>query len=58
MAHILGFKVVAEGVEDESHISMLLKFNCDIFQGFYFSKPINHFDFIKYKKLNDLASHA
>lgn len=50
MAHILGFNVIAEGVEDEKQLSILLDFNCDMFQGFYFSKPVNKDDFIEYKK--------
>lgn len=39
-AHIIGSEVVAEGVEDEEQVSVLKKYNCDIVQGFYYSKPM------------------
>jgi diguanylate cyclase (GGDEF)-like protein/PAS domain S-box-containing protein len=40
MAHSLGLKVVAEGVENEEQLFILNELNCDYVQGFYFSKPI------------------
>lgn len=40
MADSLNLKVVAEGIEDEFHISFLQNKNCDIFQGFKFGKPM------------------
>jgi len=40
MAHSLGLSVVAEGVETKEQLSLLAKFNCDLVQGYYFSKPI------------------
>ncbi|GAA3930087.1 EAL domain-containing protein [Litoribacillus peritrichatus] len=39
ISHTLGLEVVAEGVETEAQYHLLKKFNCDFFQGFYFSKP-------------------
>lgn len=36
----LGFKVLAEGVETKEQVEMLKKADCDIAQGFYFSKPM------------------
>jgi diguanylate cyclase (GGDEF)-like protein len=39
MAHSLGLKVVAEGVETEEQYSLLKELKCDFVQGFYFSKP-------------------
>lgn len=36
-----GFKVVAEGVEDESQKLLLETFGTDIYQGYLFSKPIS-----------------
>ncbi|MGH1461591.1 MAG: sensor domain-containing protein [Neptuniibacter sp.] len=41
MAHGLGLKVVAEGIEDETQLKMLNQFGCDIGQGYLFSKPIS-----------------
>ncbi len=39
LAHNLGFKVVAEGVEQKEIIELLLEFGCDNGQGYYYSKP-------------------
>jgi len=41
MAHRLGLKVVAEGIEDLSQIALLQEFKCDIGQGYYYTRPIN-----------------
>jgi diguanylate cyclase (GGDEF)-like protein/PAS domain S-box-containing protein len=40
MAHHLGLKVIAEGVETEPQFAFLKKSNCDEFQGYYFAKPM------------------
>ena len=40
MAHSLGLKVVAEGVETSSQLSLLCEQGCQTMQGFYFSKPL------------------
>jgi len=40
MAHQLGFKVVAEGVETEAQLQVLGELNCDTLQGFLFSRPL------------------
>ncbi len=46
MAHNLGLKVVAEGVESEATQVILAELNCDYCQGFYFSRalPIQAFN--------------
>jgi diguanylate cyclase (GGDEF)-like protein len=40
MAHALGMRVVAEGVENEQQIDVLKYLRCDEIQGFYMSKPL------------------
>lgn len=40
MAHALNLSVVAEGIERKEEYELLSKINCDMIQGFYFSKPI------------------
>lgn len=40
MAHSLGLKVVAEGVETKEQSELLTQLECDYLQGYYFSKPI------------------
>ena len=32
--------VVAEGVEDEATMSLLIEYGCDEAQGYYFSRPV------------------
>jgi EAL domain-containing protein (putative c-di-GMP-specific phosphodiesterase class I) len=39
MAHGLGYKVVAEGVEDEETARILKQLSCDKLQGFWLCKP-------------------
>jgi len=41
MAHSLGLKVVAEGVETEEQRALLAKQGCEIAQGYLFSKPVS-----------------
>ena len=41
MAHSLQMRVLAEGVETESQLALLLAHRCDALQGFYFSQPVD-----------------
>lgn len=40
MAHKLGLRVVAEGVEMEEQLIYLHQHECDLMQGYYFSRPV------------------
>jgi diguanylate cyclase (GGDEF)-like protein/PAS domain S-box-containing protein len=40
MAHNLGLEVIAEGVETEAQRSLLLDYDCRVFQGYLFSRPL------------------
>jgi diguanylate cyclase (GGDEF)-like protein/PAS domain S-box-containing protein len=40
LAHNLGLSVVAEGVEDEAALEMLVEYGCDSAQGYFFSRPL------------------
>jgi EAL domain-containing protein (putative c-di-GMP-specific phosphodiesterase class I) len=40
MAKDLEMGVITEGVETQQQIDMLADLGCNMFQGFYFSKPI------------------
>ena len=40
MAKRLGMEVISEGVETEGQFKNLTELGCDMFQGYYFSKPI------------------
>jgi diguanylate cyclase (GGDEF)-like protein/PAS domain S-box-containing protein len=41
MAHALGLKVVAEGVETEKQANSLKTMQCDYVQGYFYSRPIS-----------------
>ena len=45
MAHNLGIKVIAEGIETEEQHSMLKEMGCDYGQGYLYSKPLTIADF-------------
>jgi EAL domain-containing protein (putative c-di-GMP-specific phosphodiesterase class I) len=38
LAHNLGLTVVAEGVEDQAALDMLVDYGCDVAQGYFFSR--------------------
>jgi diguanylate cyclase (GGDEF)-like protein len=40
LAHNLGLKVTAEGVESKQVLDLLNSYDCDIAQGYFFSKPL------------------
>ena len=40
MAHSLGLRVVAEGVESEDQAHFLRSQGCDMLQGFLYSEPL------------------
>ena len=40
LAHPSGAKIVAEGIETEEQLAILVKLKCDLFQGYFCSKPI------------------
>lgn len=41
LAHNLGYKIIAEGVENKETLLELKALHCDIIQGYYISKPIS-----------------
>jgi len=45
MAHKLGLKVVAEGVETHEQHALLSAMQCDFGQGFFYARPLSHDDF-------------
>ncbi len=56
MAKWLGLMVVAEGVETKEQIEALKRMDCDYVQGFYYSKPVSHNEFIRMVGACDVAA--
>lgn len=55
MFHDVNKKVVAEGVESAEQMDALTGLDCDYLQGYYYSKPINEDEFIRFvSKYNSL----
>jgi EAL domain-containing protein (putative c-di-GMP-specific phosphodiesterase class I) len=50
LAHNLGMQVTAEGVENNKIAVRLRKLGCDTLQGYFFSRPCNEKDFIRWVK--------
>ncbi|TMP18465.1 bifunctional diguanylate cyclase/phosphodiesterase [Pseudoalteromonas sp. S2893] len=51
MSHSLGLSVVAEGVETSAQQKLLAELNCDLIQGYYFSKPLPALQLLDFKAL-------
>jgi polar amino acid transport system substrate-binding protein len=45
IAHGFQFTVIAEGIEDAQQLEVLKEMQCDMFQGYYFGKPVKKEDF-------------
>ena len=46
LAHELGLKVVAEGVEDRACLDFLAACGCDLIQGYFISRPLPLGEFV------------
>lgn len=53
MAHEIGIKTVAEGVETEEQVSFLRQSGCDYIQGYYYSKPLPEEEFVGFLEKAD-----
>jgi diguanylate cyclase (GGDEF)-like protein len=53
MAHEMGKKAIAEGVEERNQIDFLKNNNCDFVQGFLYSHPLEMADFVAFIEKQD-----
>jgi len=59
MAHKMGLKVVAEGIETAEQRDLLFGIGCDYGQGYYFSRPLAVDDFERLvKEQKDLVANS
>jgi PAS domain S-box-containing protein len=58
LAHNLGLKVVAEGTETAEHIKLLKELNCEMSQGYFFSRPADNQAMLKLLESNRSAATA
>ena len=49
LAHSLGMKVIAEGVETADQAKAVIELGCDEIQGFFFSKPLPAGEFLRWR---------
>ncbi|WP_213610713.1 EAL domain-containing protein [Pseudoalteromonas sp.] len=56
MAHQLGLKVIAEGIETKLQMDLLLEAGCDYGQGYLFSKPLHKASFMQLITTNQVIS--
>jgi EAL domain-containing protein (putative c-di-GMP-specific phosphodiesterase class I) len=49
LAHSLGMKVIAEGVETADQAKAVIELGCDEIQGFFFSKPVSAAELLRWK---------
>lgn len=56
LAHNLGLKVVAEGIETADHVGILTDLSCDTGQGYFFSKPVPADEFWAWLKVREIRS--
>ncbi len=52
LAHTLDKSVVAEGVETLEQLNLLREWQCDVMQGYYFSKPLPPENFAQFVLAN------
>ena len=57
LAKALKMTVVAEGIESEEQVAFLRTTECDLIQGYYYSKPISARDFEDYMAQHPIEEH-
>jgi EAL domain-containing protein (putative c-di-GMP-specific phosphodiesterase class I) len=51
LAHALGLRVVAEGVESRAQLALLRTARCDDVQGYLMSRPLGPVEFAEWARL-------
>ncbi len=56
MAHKIHMPVIAEGVETKEQCELLSQMDCDLIQGYYYSRPLPEDDFVEFLKGIEVSS--
>ncbi len=56
MAHVLGLRVIAEGVETEAQLQKLTQFGCDCVQGYVFSRSVSQEGALRFFDLHKMKN--
>lgn len=56
MAHKIHMPVIAEGVETKEQCELLSQMDCDLIQGYYYSRPLPEGDFVEFLKGIEVSS--
>lgn len=56
LGHSLGSKVIAEGVEKQSDIDLLLSENCELAQGYFYAKPMPQSQLLTFLEEQNVAA--
>ena len=43
----MGYKIVAEGIEERKEVDLMEQWHVDMIQGYYYSKPLNSKDVVE-----------
>ena len=57
LSHILGKIVVAEGVETAGQLELLREWECNVIQGYHFSRPLTAVQFIEFVQERSCCTH-
>jgi len=58
LSHSLGYRVIAEGIEDQAQEDFLREHSCDIGQGYLFSRPLDKDTFVTFAKEEQTKSQT
>jgi EAL domain-containing protein (putative c-di-GMP-specific phosphodiesterase class I) len=52
LSHDLGYRVVAEGIETQETVDLILGMSCDESQGYFFGRPMTAEAFVSWYRAN------
>jgi EAL domain-containing protein (putative c-di-GMP-specific phosphodiesterase class I) len=56
LARELDLKVIVEGIETAEQLALIAEWGCDLYQGFFGSRPLNHEELTRFVAAANLAA--